>query len=43
MSDIRFILGFPFGLIAEAFARLAIYVSGNQLNVDFNYLAKRQK
>jgi hypothetical protein len=37
-SHIRFILGFPFGLVAETFARLAIWISGNQLDVDFNYL-----
>lgn len=42
-SDIRFLLGFPFGFIAEIFARLAIAVSGNQLDVDFNYIAKDKK
>ncbi len=43
INDIRFILGFPFGLMAEIFARLAIFVSGNQLNVNFNYLASKNK
>lgn len=41
-SDFRFLIGFPFGLLAETFARIAIWVSGNQLDVDFNYLGKRQ-
>jgi hypothetical protein len=41
-SDIRFILGFPFGLIAETFARLAIWVSSNQLTVNFDYLIKER-
>ena len=37
-SDFRFIVGFIFGFLAECFARLAIYVSGNQVDVDFNYI-----
>ena len=37
-SNLRFIAGFPFGLLAETFARLAIRVSGGQLDVDFNYI-----
>lgn len=39
-SFARFLLGVPFGFMAELFARLAITISGNQLDVDFNYLAK---
>ena len=38
MKDLRVILAFPFGLLAETFARLTIIISGNQLNVDFRYL-----
>lgn len=41
MSDLRFVLGVPFGFLAELFARLAIWVSGDQLDVDFNYLATK--
>lgn len=40
-SFFRFVVGFPFGFIAELFARLAIKISGNQLDVDFNYLAEQ--
>ena len=39
--ELRFIAGVPFGFMAELFARLAIYISGNQLNVDFNYIGRR--
>jgi hypothetical protein len=38
VSNFRFIVGFPFGLLAETFARLAIKISGGQLDVDFNYI-----
>lgn len=37
-STFRFVLGFPFGFLAECFARIANWVSGNQLDVDFNHL-----
>lgn len=37
-SDFRFLIGTIFGFIAEVFARIAIYVSGNQLDLDFNYI-----
>ena len=39
-SSFRFVMGVPFGFLAEGFARLAIWVSGNQLDVDFNYIGK---
>jgi len=39
-SDIRFILSFPFGLMAEVLAWLAVVVSGNQVSVDFTNLRK---
>lgn len=41
LQELRFIAGVPFGFMAELFARLAIYISGNQLNVDFNYIGRR--
>jgi hypothetical protein len=41
LHEFRFIAGVPFGFLAELFARLAIYISGNQLNVDFNYIGRR--
>ena len=37
-SDFRFIIGFPFGLLAEMFAILAIKISGGQLDVNFNHI-----
>jgi len=42
MNDLRLILAFPFGLLAETFARLTILISDNQLNVDFRYLCKNR-
>lgn len=39
---LRFVAGLPFGLLAECFARLAILISDNQLNVDFNYIGRRK-
>ena len=41
-STLRFILGFPFGLAAETFARLAVWISGDQLAVNFDYLRRGQ-
>ena len=41
VRELRFIAGLPFGFFAELFARLAIYVSGNQIDVDFNYIGER--
>lgn len=38
MSTIRFLLAFPFGLMAELFLLLAIKISGNQINLDFKHL-----
>lgn len=38
MKTFRCILGYPFGLIAETFARLTLIVSNNELNVNFDYL-----
>lgn len=35
-SNIRFYLALPLGLLAEILARLANWVSGNQLDVNFN-------
>jgi hypothetical protein len=42
LRELRFIAGLPFGFMAELFARLAIAISGNQANVDFNYIARRE-
>ena len=39
-SDIRFILAFPFGLVAEIFATLTVLISGGQCDVNFNRLNK---
>ncbi len=39
-STIRFLLAFPFGLLAETFARLTMLISGGQCDVDFNYIHK---
>ena len=41
VRELRFVAGLPFGFFAELFARLAIYVSGNQIDVDFNYIGER--
>jgi len=42
MDSIRTILAFPFGLLAETFARIALVIQPD-LNVDFNYLSKQNK
>lgn len=39
-SDIRFILAFPFGLVAEIFAMLTVVISGGQCDVNFNRFNK---
>mgnify|MGYP001123226969 CR=1 FL=1 len=38
MDSIRTILAFPFGLFAELFARIALFIQPD-LDVDFNYLS----
>lgn len=42
ISDIRFILAYPFGLVAEVFALLAIKISGDQCEMDFTRLRPQQ-
>lgn len=39
-STLRFILAFPFGLVAELFAMLTVRVSGGQCDVNFNRIDK---
>lgn len=39
-STFRAIIAFPFGLIAEIFARLTAKISGNQLDLNFNQFNK---
>lgn len=34
MTTIRCILAFPFGLIAETFARITLWISGGELTVN---------
>ena len=38
----RTILAFPFGLLSETFARLALLIQPD-LDVDFNYLSSQNK
>jgi hypothetical protein len=40
MSTFRCVLAFPFGLAAETFARLTLWISGGELTVNFDYLRK---
>lgn len=46
MKDIilfwRCVLAFPFGLIAETFALIALKISDGELDCDFNHLKKRK-
>ena len=39
-STFRFIVAFPFGLVAELFAGLCVLISGGQCDVDFNRIDK---
>lgn len=41
MAAIRCILASPFALVAEVFARIALKISANELDVNFNYIGKQ--
>lgn len=37
-STFRFLLAIPFGFFAELFAGIAYAISGNQININFDFL-----
>lgn len=43
LRALRFMAGVPFGFLAGLFSRLAIHISGNQLNVDFSHIGRRRE
>ena len=42
LDFLRTVVAFPFGLLSETFARIAIMIQPD-LDVDFNYLKSRKK
>ena len=42
LDFLRTVVAFPFGLLAETFARIATYIQPD-LDVDFNYLRPKIK